>query len=126
MVECIIALFLTTIAIFTLINMQPLAWQGAGKSDYLGRAAAILQRELETNELAIMRGTIPSNVKYCLDKDGKDIGCGNANVLYNIFVSTSQPSSIPANTTLLNIQVTWPSTKKGVSSSIIVSRQEKF
>jgi Tfp pilus assembly protein PilV len=48
LMECIIALVLTTTAIVSLMTMQSLSWKGAGKSDYLGRAEGILQRELET------------------------------------------------------------------------------
>ena len=58
--ECIIALLLTTIAIVSLMSMQSLAWKGAGKSDYLGRAEGILQRELETLESNFMWGTTTS------------------------------------------------------------------
>ena len=125
-VECVIALFLTTIAIFTLINMQPLAWQGAGKSDYLGRAAAILQRELEINEYEIMKGVVPPNSKSCVDKDGKSVDCTDASAMYSIIITTSKPATIPDETTLLNVRVTWPETKRGVASSIIVSPQGKF
>lgn len=125
-VECIIALFLTTIAIFTLINMQPLAWQGAGKADYLGRAAAILQREMETNEYLIMTGNVPSDSKSCLDNDGNSVDCKDSSAVYSIFIAASNPATLPQNTTLLNVKVTWPGSKKGVGSSMIVSRQGKF
>ena len=54
LIEVVIALFLTTVGILALLAMQPMSWQTAAKSDFLGRAAGILQEELETTELSIM------------------------------------------------------------------------
>jgi|YelNatPaOPRAMG01_1025707.scaffolds.fasta_scaffold55334_3 Tfp pilus assembly protein PilV len=122
-IECIIALFLTTVAVLTLMNMQPLAWQGAGKSDYLGRAVGILQRELESNELMIMAGQAPPNGQTCSDKDGNVVACNDKSALFAIEVTTSKPSTIPPNTTLLNVKVNWPGNKRGITSSLIVSPQ---
>jgi Tfp pilus assembly protein PilV len=126
MVECIVALFLTVIAVLTLVNMQPLAWQGAGKSDYLGRAAGILQRELETKEHIIMRGGIPVNGKTCSDQDGVTVLCEDQSAFFSIVTTTSTPATIPAHTSLLNIKVIWPGNQNGLTSSVIVSVQETF
>jgi Tfp pilus assembly protein PilV len=37
MVEVLIAMFLTTVAVISLSSMVPLSWRTAGKSDYLAR-----------------------------------------------------------------------------------------
>ena len=53
-VEVLITLFLTAVGILALLSMQPTSWNAAGRSDFMGRAAGILQSELERNELWIM------------------------------------------------------------------------
>jgi Tfp pilus assembly protein PilV len=126
MVECVTALVLTTVAVLTIVSMQSLAWQGAGKSDYLGRAACLLQRELESNEYQIMRGEIPENGIICADKNGNDVDCEDSSSLFSVSLATSTPATIPANTTLLSVEVKWPARKNGIKSSIIVSPQGAF
>ncbi|MFA5321054.1 MAG: hypothetical protein WC373_00130 [Smithella sp.] len=125
-IECIIALFLTTVMVVSLINMQSLSWFGAGKSDYLGRAVGILQRELEIYEYDIMKEDPPDNETICADKDGNEVACDDASALFTITVATSTPATIPAGTTLLNVRIQWPQSANGLSSSIIVSSQSGF
>jgi Tfp pilus assembly protein PilV len=54
MIEVLITLFLTAVGIMALLSMQPVSWQAAGRADFMGRAAGILQSELERNEIRIM------------------------------------------------------------------------
>ena len=122
--ECVVALLLTTTAFVSLMFMQPLAWKGASKSDYLGRAEGILQRELESNEGAIRWGTPPASntpVPTCADASGNSITCGTSSTVFNI---TYTPT-IPAGTTttyLINVRVTWTGNVNGIRNSMIVSR----
>jgi hypothetical protein len=126
LVECIVALFLTTIAMVSLMSMQPLAWKGAGRSDYLGRAEGILQSELETRENNIMQNanactcngitpctcsatTLPCNCTYTNVQGGTP---------FTINVQTTAPNT---TTCLTNVQLTWPGTLNGIESSILVS-----
>ena len=144
--ECIIALLLTAIAVISLMSMQSLAWRGAGKSDYLGRAEGILQRELETYENNFMQATTttcvglfsciscscngitpctcngttpPWNSTYVITEDNisftiKASACDNGAGACN--------NTIPLNTWVVNVQITWPGSVNGIRSSIIVSR----
>lgn len=95
MIECIVALFLTTATLISLMIMHPLAWQSAGKSDYLGRAEGILQRELEANELSIMRSTstVPPTIgtnTTCADYNGNILAsCTTAGKFFTITASTA-------------------------------------
>lgn len=129
-VECLIAVLLTTIAFVSLMLMQSLAWKGAGKSDYLGRAAAILQRELESNEGAILWGTgAPPNgpptsntaVITCADASGTTITCGGASTIFTITYTPTLPAGT-LTTYLINVKVIWPGSVNGITSSMIVSR----
>lgn len=126
MVECIIALVLTTVAVVSILSAQSLAWRGAGKSDYMGRAVGLLQRELERNEYDIMKGAPPADSQTCTDKDSNVVACNAAGALYTINIATSTPASIPAGTRLLNVRVRWPGSRNGLSSSVIVSPQPAF
>jgi hypothetical protein len=120
--ECVVALLLTTTAFVSLMFMQPLAWKGASKSDYLGRAEGILQRELESREGDIRWGTPgAAAVTTCADASGNSITCGTSSTVFNI---TYTPT-IPAGTTttyLINVRVTWTGNVNGIRNSMIVSR----
>ena len=115
LVECMIAVFLTAIAVVSLMTMQSLAWQSTGKSDYLGRASGILQRELEARENDIMRGTIPGAVVNQAVTEG--------NITFTVVTKTSSPAT---NKWIVNVNVSWPSKTTGIESSIIVTRQMGF
>ena len=54
MVESLIALVLTAIAIIALMPMQDNALKTMSRSDNLGRAEGIMQTELESQENALM------------------------------------------------------------------------
>ncbi|GAB6267286.1 MAG: hypothetical protein STSR0002_00260 [Smithella sp.] len=125
-IECLVAVFLTTTAIISLMTMQSLALRGAGKSDYLGRANGILQRELELREIQIMHGTPVSSVVTCADTNGNTISCSSAGKMFTITYTMTPPSGTTA-TWLINVKLTWPgSSVDGIKSSMIVSRQSAF
>lgn len=54
LIEVVIAIFLVSVGVLAILSMQPSAWRAVGKSDYLGRGAGILHRELERREVCIM------------------------------------------------------------------------
>ena len=127
-VEVLITLFLTAVGIMALLSMQPASWSAAGRSDFMGRAAGILQSELERNELQIMN---PANAVTT--------GVLSARTVYASSQATQQAGDVPftVNTTVLplgaatnawtvTIRVTWPGNTRGVSETAIVSRQEYF
>ena len=59
LIEVVIAIFLVSFGVLTILSMQPSAWKLVGKSDYLGRAAGILHKELEKRETCVMNSCIP-------------------------------------------------------------------
>jgi Tfp pilus assembly protein PilV len=127
-VEVVITLFLTTVGILALLSMQPTAWNTAGRSDFMGRAAGILQSELERNELQIMNpnnavttGVLPNHGQYASSQTTQQSGDVNYTV-----ATTVTPLAGATNAWQVKVQVTWPGNTRGVSESIIVSRQEYF
>ena len=115
LVESLVAVMLTGIAILGLMTMQPLAWQTAGKADSMTRAAGIMQRELEAIEGSIMSGTIPANKTNVPETMG--------NATYTLNTTITQPTT---TSWLAHVRVTWPGNANGMKSSIIVTRQTGF
>jgi Tfp pilus assembly protein PilV len=115
LIESLIAVMLTGIAIVGLLIMQPLGWQSAGKADSIARATEIMQRELESIECSIMSGTVPANQNI----SGP---AGNENLTINTTV-TAIPNT---GTWRVRVRVTWQGNATGVSSSMIVSHQSPY
>jgi len=145
-VEVLITLFLTAVGIMALLSMQPTSWSAAGRSDFMGRAAGILQSELERSELWIMN---PNNTfETACDPSGRKLyatATGTTICTRTINASsqeTAQAGDVPyiVATTVtrlagaagatdawtVRIQVTWPGNNRGITESTIVSRQEYF
>jgi Tfp pilus assembly protein PilV len=126
LIEVVIALLLTAIGIVSLLTMQPQAWRTSGKSDYLGKAAGILQKELETNEAWIMN---PCNAVTTGAQPTKTLRTsGEATARpgdVNYTVDTSI-TSVAANVWRVKTTVTWAGNSRGISESLIVTRQETF
>jgi len=128
MIEVLVTLFLTTIGILALLSMQPTAWTAAGRSDFMGRAAGILQSELERNEIQIMNpnnavttGALPSRNVYSSSQTAQQAG----DVTYTVN-TTVTPLAGATNAWSVQVRVTWPGNTRGVSETLIASRQEFF
>lgn len=138
-IEVLITLFLTAVGILALLSMQPTSWSAAGRSDFMGRAAGILQSELERSELWIMN---PNNAfATACDASGRNLFLGGpctrtvnassqpaqqaGDVAYTV-ATTVTPLAGVTNAWTVIVQVTWPGNNRGITESTIVSRQEYF
>jgi Tfp pilus assembly protein PilV len=126
LVEAMIAVFLTVIAAVAILSMQPTSWRAAAKADYMGRAAGVMQSELELRENQIMLGTIPASpINQTIQVGGSGTNAGDAT--FNVTTTTTNPG---ANRWLVNVLVTWPGNCGGgtcnVTSSMLVTRQAGF
>jgi len=126
LVESLVAVFLTTVAVMSLMPMQDMASRTASKSDYLGRAQGILQTNLEARELEIMNtantvtaGTTTKQVTA----SGLSSVTGDATFTV---ATTTSVNAVASNSWLVNVRVTWTGNTTGVSSSMIVTRQSGF
>lgn len=127
-VEVLITLFLTAVGIMALLSMQPISWQTAGRSDFMGRAAGILQSELERNEIRIMnpvntvstgtttRTMYPSNLTSGTTPQKGDVPYTVATTI----------SSLGSTAWRVDVGVTWPGNNRGIAESMTVTRQETF
>ncbi len=81
LIEVVVAELMLMIGVLGLLSLMPSAWRLSGQSDYLGRAAGILQRQLQAAEVAIMNpvlavtpGTITEDVLFqrgCREPGGR-------------------------------------------------------
>ena len=53
MVEVLIAIFLTSVAVLSILALQPSGWKAMAKSDFAGRAAEVLYNTLEDYQVRI-------------------------------------------------------------------------
>ena len=125
LIEGLISILITSVGLMALLSMQSPAWRLSGKSDYMGRAAGVLNKELSRQELFIMNpcnavttGTTIANV----NASGESVArAGDAT-----FTVTTVISAPATNQWRIAVTVTWPNSTFALSDSVDVTRQEPF
>lgn len=135
LIEVLVAVFLLSIGLLGLLTLQPTAWRASNRSDHTGRAAMILQQELETNRAWILNQTNanptalqnPRKTTQTVYASGQATPQPNGDVPYTVTTTTTDlaPSGMPNSWRVL-VQVTWPGNNTGISDSVIVGRQLSF
>jgi prepilin-type N-terminal cleavage/methylation domain-containing protein len=139
LIEVLIAVSLISIGLLSLMSLQPAAWRSSNRSDYMGRAAMILQQELETNRAWIMN---PNNANPCVPTNPRVYP---AATVYASGQTTPQPqgdAGYAVQTTITDlaptepleyrkswrvvVQITWPGNNAGITDSVVVGRQLSF
>lgn len=125
LVEVVIAMFLTVVAVLALFSLQPTAWKTAARSDYLGRASGILYETLVTQEAWIMNpcnavaeGTTGPTAVFASGQANAQPGDAQFNV-------TTTITSIGTNIWRVTVRVAWTG-HTGISESLVVTRQQGF
>lgn len=127
LVEVLIAIFITVVAVLGVLALISPAWQTAARSDYLGRASGILYEQLMTQEATILN---PCNA----------VPTGGTTTVFASGQSTAQPGDMQFNVTrtitrtqtnpcawLVTVQVSWPPLNAtGITESLIVTGQQGF
>jgi Tfp pilus assembly protein PilV len=139
-VEALIAIFITGIAAVSILSLQDTSWRTGSKSDYFGRAAGILQTELELRQDQLMRGDMNDPIKVAANPVLNNLGVAQSRSVHvinpldaaataitgdKVFTVTTTVTDKCVTTGtphpyLVNVQVTWPGTAKGIKGSIIV------
>jgi Tfp pilus assembly protein PilV len=132
LIEVVIAIFLVTVGVLAILSMQPSAWKAVGKSDYLGRGAGILHRELEARESWIMN---PCNAVSTGNRPAQTItvsgltGSVNGDATYTVNTNITALAG-STNAWTVTTTVTWPNQLaygyRNLSESLLASRQENF
>jgi len=128
LVEVMIAMFLTMIAVISILPMQDMSLKTASRSDYLGRAAGIMQAELEARESQIMNSANAVTLGVVNQPSVTVSGLlgVSGDATFNV-VTTTGTNPLGANSWLVNVRVTWTGgPANGISSSMIVTRQSRF
>ncbi len=129
-VEVLIALVVLNVGVLGLVSLQPTGWRLSGKSDFLGRAAGILHKELQVNEMQIMN---PNNANPCATVNP----VVSTRSVWASGQTSAQPGDASFNvltkiadqldgTWMVTVTVTPPASPVGSADSPLVTRQEHF
>jgi Tfp pilus assembly protein PilV len=131
LVEVLIALFLVSIGMLSLMSLQPAAWRTSNRSDYLGRAAGILHRELEANRILIMNqangnpcaGSNPyvKPPDYVKPSGFSELQPGD--VTFTVLTAITDLNPTVPGPWRVTVTVNWPGNPTGISETIVVGRQ---
>ena len=128
LIEGLIAILITSVGLMALISMQSPAWRLSGKSDYMGRAANILYKELNTRELFAMNPcnampTSSTSVTTTMNASGQGAAqSGDA----TFTVTTNITPFAIGEGWRITVTVTWPNSTFTLSDSVDVTRQVSF
>jgi Tfp pilus assembly protein PilV len=125
LLEIVIAVFLTVIGVLAIFSLQAPAWRTAARADYLGRAAEILQRQMEDREAFIMNSC---NVVPTTTTTASVITSGMGAAVRGdaTYIVSTTITPVGTNVWRVTVTVTWPINPTGITSSMIVARQEFF
>ena len=125
LVEVSIALFLTTIGVLAVMSLQPTAWKTAARSDYLGRAAGVMQKEMEMREVFIMNA---ANTVTAGTFTNTYLVSGQANAQPGdaSFTVTTTIAVVATNVWQVTVGVSWTGHPTPITESIVVTRQQRF
>lgn len=132
MIEVVIALFITVVAVMAVFALVAPGWNTSAKSDYLGRASGILYEQLVRQEARIMNPccqVLPVTLNASVTLGPTTVNASGQ--------ATLQSGDVPFNvtTTITNlgaaiwrvtVTVTWTGNANGISESMVVTRQDGF
>ncbi len=124
-VEVLIAVFLTAVAIMAIFSLVAPAWRTASHADFLGRASGILYEELIRQEARLMNpccsvatGALATAVVNASGQTTAQPGDAQFNVATTI-------TSLATNVWRVTVRVSWAG-HAGISESLVVTRQQGF
>ena len=128
LIEVMVSVVLISVGVMALLTLLPSGWRLSGTSDRLGRAAGVLQGEMERNEIQVM------NLKNAVTATLP--GAPETRTVLGSGRSTPQPGDIPylvqtertdlGGTWRVRVRVTWQGNATGIAESLIVTRQRNF
>lgn len=126
MIEVVIAMFLTVVAVLAVFSLVSPAWKNAAKADYMGRASGILYEQLVRQEARLMNpccsvttGTVLNNVVF--NASGQT-AAQSGDAQFNV---TTTITNLATNVWRVTVRIAWTG-HTGISESLVVTRQEGF
>lgn len=134
MIEVALAIFILMVGIVGVISIQSQSWRTTRTSDYQGRAAQILSKELEDNQIQIMNccRALPASgtttTKTVFSSGGSSsISSGTWSVLDIQFTVQTTITQVAAGVAWsVTVRVTWTGNATGISETRIVTKQESY
>jgi Tfp pilus assembly protein PilV len=135
LIEVLIAVSLISIGLLGVMSLQPTAWRSSNRSDHVGRAAMILQQELEIQRAWIMNSansnpcvlSNPLITSQTVYPSGQSTPQPQGDIAYTVQTTITDlaPSGTP-NSWRVVVQIIWPGNNTGLTESVIVGRQLSF
>ncbi|HAK87721.1 MAG TPA: hypothetical protein DHV16_04235 [Nitrospiraceae bacterium] len=127
MIEVALAIFILMVGIVGVISIQSQSWRTTRTSDYQGRAAQILSKELEDNQAQIMNCclALPVSGTETVYSSGGSSSV-SATVLDVPFTVQTTITNIATGIWNVKAKVTWTGNTTGISETRTVSTQESF
>ena len=126
LIESMIAILILGIGLVGLLSMQSPAWTTTARTDYLGRAAEILSKQLTDREALIMNPCNAVDVTpttTTIRTSGQTTN-QSGDIAFTVVTTTT---SLGANIWRVTVRVSWPPLNStGITESIVVTRQEPF
>lgn len=126
LIEAVIAIFLTTVAVMSIFALVSPAWRTTAQSDFIGRAANILHDRLQREEVGIMNTCNPVAVgttgPVTVYASG---GMAPQSGDMPFSVTTTITPTGAANVWRVTVRVAWPN-HVGISESLTVTRQDNY
>jgi len=126
LIEVVIAIFITTVAVLSIAALMSPAWRTASRSDFTGRAANILHDRLQQEEARIMN---PCNAvaegitgPVAIFASGGTASKPSGDVAFSITTTITLEAT---NVWRVTVRVAWPG-NAGISESLIVTRQDAY
>jgi Tfp pilus assembly protein PilV len=129
LVEGCVALFLLSVGVLALITLQPTAWRLSGKSDYLGRASAILLAQLQAAEAQIMNAATTPSAGFTsnpLVYPGGQSTAKSGDVPFAVETTVEDPAGTgQPGIWRVTVRVHWTgTTMQAIQASLLVSPQD--
>ncbi len=116
--EVIVAMAITSISIVGLMSLQPQSLNLMARADYLGKAAGVLQNELESAEVKVLNPAFSIDL---IDQNERTVTSGDTP--YTVKTDVELVSTLFYKITAT---VRWPGNAAGISGCRRVTRQEGF
>jgi len=129
-----IAILILGIGLVGLLSMQSPSWRAAARTDYLGRAAEVLSKQLTDREVLIMNPcntdeniAPPSGVTKTRSdtiRTSGQVSTQRGDIAFTVVTTTT---GLGGNLWRVTVRVSWPPLNStGITESIVVTRQEPF
>lgn len=125
MIEVLIAVFMTAVAILAVFSLVSPAWKTTAKSDYLGRASGILYEQLMVQESRLMNPccSVTTGVQTPLAVYASgQAGAQSGDLQFNVATTITELST---GVWRVIVTVTWTG-HPGITESLVVTRQDGF